>query len=753
MNERLLRGVLKFSLSNPRSTLALWLAACLLVSPLVLALRISTSTDSVLHRGTDSWHFYQNSISLFSSDEVLVAALAADVPFAPLVLGALAGLTAELEELEGVRRVDSLASTPLVTVLEDGSLELAPLLGSDELLSLSDVEHLRDRVESDVIVRDSLLSRDGRLAALNIQLELDLGDRFDTVVQGVRQVVEDYNAWVSGVPVFRAEINRRAGMEIGQFVLFTVAVVTLVLFLLLRSALAVAIAVGAGAVGTWSVLAALGATGTPLTLVTVILPSIMMALGCAYSMHLISASRGANDGSELHVALAEVVPPTALSGLTTAIGFVAIAAVQIDAIRQVGIFGAFGVLVVVSACLSAVPAALSLKRVGGRCSHVERWVLDRLAKLLYEFSSRHSKLIVGGTGLVCAFLALGLIRAEVETDVTQWFPRGSHVRDSYEEIRGGLSGISPMNMVIRSTEGSIVSPANLTAIAAMTDYLNSSPDVGKAISVADPLRQLHQGFTQDPKAGLPRSAELIEQYLLLLETVPYLADLVTGDRSAANISLRVNENGSKRLLRLAALADEWWGSHGPPGTEARMTGIMFEFARAEDEIALGQVRGIGFALLTIFVLMWSIFQSYRLALVAMIPNVLPLIMVFGLLGLLGVGLDAGLVVSACLVLGIAVDNTIHLITALQREVEREVQGGRSLRTAMEHVIVPVVVSTLALGLGFVVLGGSGFVFVRNLGLLVVFVMFICCVADLVLLPALLMLSKSQFSRRGENPAG
>jgi hypothetical protein len=326
----------------------------------------------------------------------------------------------------------------------------------------------------------------------------------------------------------------------------------------------------------------------------------------------------------------------------------------------------------------------------------------------------------------------------VETDVTRWFPRGSHVRDSYERIRESLSGISPMNVVVRATGSPVTAPETLVALDGLASFLDSLPEVGKAISIADPIRQLHAGFAGPSAGGLPTSAALIEQYLLLLGSIDYLEDLLAFDRSSANVIMRVDHNGSEHLLNVAAQAEEWWRTNGPPGTEARTTGIMYEFARAQDEIAFGQVRGLSFALAVILILMIAIYRSPRIAAIAMIPNVLPLVLVFGFLGLAAVPMDAGIIVSGCLILGIAVDDTLHLVSSYRDGCQRGEDGLTSLSGALRHVLTPVFLTTVVIGLGFSVLAFSSFAFVRNLGILVVCVMVICFLADLLLLPSLLI---------------
>jgi predicted RND superfamily exporter protein len=140
---------------------------------------------------------------------------------------------------------------------------------------------------------------------------------------------------------------------------------------------------------------------------------------------------------------------------------------------------------------------------------------------------------------------------------------------------------------------------------------------------------------------------------------------------------------------------------------------------------------------TVAVILFAALRNARLAAVALIPNVVPIVMVFGFMGLAGVPLDAGTVVVGSLALGIAVDDTIHLISAFQEDREREGAALPALDAALARVLHPVVFTTLAVAIGFGLLGLSQFTFTRNLGLLVAGTMLVCLAADLVLLPSLL----------------
>ena len=718
-----------------------WLGVTVALVPLSATVTVNTSTDNVLDRSDPAWDFYRSSVETFGVDEIVVVALESPVPLDQGLIRSVRELSSDLAGISGVARVDSLSTVPLVR-FSNGVLHLVPALGGS--VDVADSRELREDLAADLIARDSLISKDMTTAAVNVQLEDELGAGVEAVVRDIREVAARYGAWVSGVPIFRTEINTTAGAEIITFVVATVALVAILLFLVFRSFVAVAAPLGVGGSGTLATLAAMSASGTPITLSTVILPSIMLALGCAYSMHFLAAAVREDAGADLAERLTPVIRPTALSGLTTTIGFLAIAQVRIDAIREVGAFGALGLLWVVAMALTAIPAALTVWPPAISQPWGARKIVRAVPALRRWWTTR-GEVVLLASGLLVGALGVGLYSANVETDVTRWFPRGHHVRDSYEQIREKLSGISSMNVVLRSEDGQpLTTGERMAAIDQLSRHLGSRAEIGKALAITDPLRQMHGGFRGQDSLPLPTERAEIEQYLLVLDSVDRTRDLISFDRTTANIRLRVDNNGSRDLLDIAGVVDAWWAARGVPGVSARATGIMYEFARAQDEISFGQARGLGFALLCIAAILVAIYRSISLAAVGLIPNVVPLVAVFGFLGAIGAPLDAGLIISACLILGIAVDNTLHVVSGFVAEQGRP--APEALQFTFVRVLTPLVVSTLVIGVGFSVLIASSFVFVRNLGLLVVSVMFVCLVADAVLLPAILVRTHSRRQR-------
>jgi hypothetical protein len=731
--------LVRISIRRPWLVIGIWLLLGLATFPGLRMLQVDTSTDSVLDRRDPAWQTYQHSQDLFGTDELIAVALTGERPYDPGVLALISRLGEQIEALDGVRRVDSIATVPVIRVDDAGALHLLPPLEDAPAGPPALSAHVEERLRGDRIAPRSLVSEDGRTFAVNAMLERGADLLHAELLEQMHGLIDDSGGILSGVPVFRVAVNERTGSEILLFAPLTGFIIAAFLIIVFRRIEAVAMAVAPGIAGAWVMAAVMGATGVPLSITTMVLPSIILALGCAYTMHLLSAASGVGDSRLLEAALHRTTLPVALSGLTTAVGLVSIALVRIDAVRFTGSYGALGVFVVTAATLTLVPAALSLRPLPMVPPRGFGWSQSRVVPWLVEHIAPRRTAIVLFWSALTLVMAFELATIEVETDATAWLPVGHPVRDSYDEIGRRLSGISPVNVVIEAEgESNVLAPAALDAIDRLTAHLDAMPEIGKAISIADPLRQIHGGFQDDPSMPLPLETKLVEQYLLLVESMDQIGDLVTSDRKAANILLRVDDNGSKYLIDIGRQAVQWWEENGPAGYRVQPTGIMYEFARAEDEMAYGQIRGLAFALLAISIIMLAIFRWPKLAAISLIPNAIPLVVIFGTMGLVGLPLDAGSVMLGGLALGVAVDDTIHIATGFYQQASRGVTVEDALRNTLETVLPAIGATTLMISLAFVVLGLSEFTITRHLGLLTAGIMVLCLLADLTLLTCLLL---------------
>lgn len=730
------------SLRHPIRAYAAWgvLSAIALVA--ALDLKIETSTDSVLAREGRSWGVYRESVARFGGDEVVVVALQSEVPWDPMVLAEVARLTSSLESAPGIRRVDSIASVPVIRGTSDGALSLDPALEDSGPLNAAGAAEVRESLRGDRLSNGLLVSEDGKAFSITGIVEDVTAEHDAAVTAALDAAGVPASAWVSGGPVFRTRVSELTRGELALFVPLTALLIAVVVMLTYPRARNVVVPLLTGGFGSLAVVATMAQSGVALTLVGAILPSIMLALGCAYVLHVVHAF-GRTDwrAIEHESALRALVRPIGLSGTTTAIGFVAMSFVQIDVVRHVGIYGSIGTLVVMLAALTFAPPCLAAGR-KSRATVALGWLSGKGPELAFRLVQTRGRNLVIAWVAVALVTGIGIARLNIETDVILWFDHGSRVRDDYEAIRAQFAGISPMNVVIEASlddpAHGVTEPEVVRALAGLTEFLESQPEMGRAISIADPLRQLHGGFLGDASQPLPGSREEIEQYLLLLESVESVRDMVTPSRDATSVMLRVDANGSNALVSLARRAEDWWLANGVAGYTARTTGIMHEYADSENEIARGQLAGLVFALAAIALLLRFVAGSARLAALALVPNVVPLVLLFGTMGLVGIPVDAGTVLIGCLALGVAVDDTIHLLSAFDRN--RASGPTVALRAAFEQSLPPIALTTVSVGLGFAALALSSFTLVQHLGILMGAVMLACFLADILLLAPLLLIA-------------
>lgn len=728
-----LTRLVEASYGAPRRHIAVWAGAVAVASFGIAFLEIDTSTSSFLDRTGPAWQAYQDSVALFGGDEFLVVAHEGREQFDPAALHQLYSFSKKAEGAFGVRRVDSLATVPLVREGQGGAVLLDPILTSDSVAGSVHVDRVVDSVRRDLVAPGSLVSRDERVFAANVVLDRNVDSDRGRTVDEVRSMLS-HEARVSGVPIFRTAVNARTSYEAIVFAPVTVCVIGALLWIVFRKPVAVLLPVLVGGVGSIGALGAMGAVGVRLSLSTLILPSVLLALGCAYTMHALAGCPLAQGSGEL-ARLRSVARPVALSGVTTAIGFLAMATVKITAIRELSTFGALGVAVITAAVLTLVPAVLALSG-GSHHSVGLEWARRALIPRIGLLTSRWRTQVISVWLVVLSLFAVGLYRLQVSTDIIQWFPVESAIRSDYERIKDQLSGISPVNVVVSASPGStVLRPDTLSAIHDLTRSLGELPQVGKALSIGEPLEQL-QGVLSGVRA-LPESEGAAEQYLLLLDSVAYLRDLISLDRSSANIVLRVDNNSSSEIVELGSWIDSWWERNGPVDASATTTGIMYEFGRAEEQIAYGQIKGLVLAFVAVGAVLLALLRDVRLAVFSLLPNAVPLGIAFGTMGLLGIPLDAATVCLGSLALGIAVDDTIHIVVGYHDQLRSGEAPRGAVEGALGGVLPALILSTATIAAGFAVLGLSDFTLIRNLGLVTSALVVLCLIADLTLLPALL----------------
>jgi predicted RND superfamily exporter protein len=751
----------------PRSVLLLLavvtlfaVAALVRLDPPGLRLAIDASTEPLLPLGDPATDTYREAVVDFGDDEVFVIAMETDDLFTAANLEALRRVGNRLSRIDGVRDVTSLARVTSFRYEPDSDwIEVRPFLDDEVPEDPAALAALRDRALQSPIYRDTLVSPDGRTAAINVSFrEMTDGDFIAADLDGrIQRILEDESRdglrfYVSGGPHIKSQMYHTMVRDLGRLIPLALAVVAAVLVLVSGTLRGVVLPLGTvGAAVLWT-FGAMALLARPLTVLSVLLAPTLVAVGSVYGVHVVSryeeeVQAGGGRREVVLRCLVQMIDPVLIAGLTTVVGFGALLLTDVPAVFEVGAFSVLGVAAVTLISLTGIPAALVLLPLRG--SAARRLALSgRLARGLDAALAGLARAARRAPGVVVAAWALAVAaslalipRIVIDTDYLSHFDADSAVRRDFDAVNRLLAGTVPLYVVVDGGgRGTLRDPQLLHALAEVQTRIDALPGVSRTLSFLDTMRVLNRAVEGDDPAEerLPGTRGGISELFFLIPKTE-LARFATVDHSRANLIVRTGEVGSAAMRRLTEGIGRVLGDEAlPAGVRAQVTGNAILVNRAADGVARSQPRTVGLAALTIFALLALGLRSLRLGLVAMVPNVVPVLIFYGVLGSGAAYLSLATSLIGSVALGIAIDATVHFLVRYRAE---RVAGATPEQAALHcgrNVGRPIAIASLMLAAGFLSVTFSQFSTLREFGWLTAMTMAVCCFTDLLLLPALLV---------------
>lgn len=750
---------------SPRTVIALFTATTIFLGWFAAQVRIESSIESTLPAGSPQVRFYDRIRSTFGSDEIGVIGLRCEDLFSEPTLTRIQRITRAVEKIEGVEKVLSL--TNAVDASRD-AYRPPPLIVQIPPTA-EQRAHLVRLLADTPLYGINLVAPDLRGTAINIFFEnlsdveyVDLG-----IDEQIRAILDaengSENLFYTGSSHIKQEAT--ASMRHDLYV-FTPAALLLVLgtlwvsFRRLRAVVAPMITVLVALVWTLGLMVL---AGKSINLGTFVLPPLLLVIGSSYAIHVLSQYYEClavvqKNQPAVQECLARVWSPLAISAGTTVIGFGALAANQITAIRELGFFAAVGIVILALSCLALLPAILIVWG-DSQKAHVAAppksdGLRSALAKL-GSFAHRSRWAVIVVSLLIAVAAAIGVREVRTDSDFLGYFDPDSRVRSDNEAINQHIVGSNPFYLVIESDgPGTLERWEVLRKIKDLQDYLATLPGVTGSVSIVDYLELIERGsLSGDEDFTIGEDGELIpfeqpkpfwdeprglEPLLnLIRKNAASFSNVITPDFATGNILVRTSLSGSRVTEATLNVIRAQIDATFPGNLRVTPTGTLVLMTGTTSEIVVGQIRSLSLALLAIFLAMSLMFLSVRVGLLAILPNALAIAVFYGLLGWLGIFLNLGTSLIATIALGIAVDSTIHFMTGFSRNARKEADQRAALATTMAGVGVPVVFTTMALLLGFLTFAASSFVPIRQFGQLTALTLAAALLANMILLPALL----------------
>ena len=721
---------------------------------------IDTSAEGLMLEKDPSKAYYDGIKKKFGSDNLTIVLLKADDVFAAPALQAVKRLSEAVDRLDGVSRVESLTTVNNIKGDND-SLNTEPLVGATVPTASADLDRIRrDALANDIFV-GNIVSKDARAAAINVYTDAKPGDkdfnaRFSGEVE--RLIAQEQARKTAGVrslyqiggPITKVTFGEYIQADQVNLVPISVAVLFVILYLSFRMLQGVVIPMVTGLVSIIWGLGLMALFGYPVTVVTAIIPSLLIAIGFTEDVHMISEyhhnlERGQPKIEAVRTMMTEGGLPILITTATTVLGFGSLITSDITMLIQFGYASALALTANWVVTIGLLPAMLRLWRVPRRIkplaledeSEVGR--IPRLMTWIGAFNLRYRWPILAVSAVLTVLSLVGWYRLKVNTDFVSYFQESSFIRQRTRDLHQTLAGAVNFYLVVETgREDGIKDPDLLRRIAALQTFLAGTGKIDKSVSVADYLRKMHREMNNGDPAfdQVPPTRDLVAQYLLTLDGKD-LAKYVDQSYATANIVVRHNVTSSWELSSLLTALDGYIAANFPKEVKVRSTGEGILINNAADYMALNELTSFSWTFLVIGILHSMLFMSVRAGFLSLIPNVIPILWNFGLMGLLDIPLNTGTALIATIAIGIAVDDTVHHMVRYSRELNVHHDEKTAMFNTLRAEGKPIIYVSVALAGGFLALTFSNFVPTWYFAILSAFVMLVAAVTELVLTPIIM----------------
>ena len=672
-------------------------------------------------------------------------------------------ITKEAWQIPYSTRVDSVTNFQY-SWADGDDLSVDDLIRDGPSLSAETLQQKKAVAVNEPLLFGSMLARDTEATGINVTLqypEKELTEVPEAVARARAIVTEaqknypDLHIALTGISMMNNAFME-AGMKdmqtltpIMYLFLITVMVLTLrsfsatitTLFVIAFSAIT---AMGAG-----------GYMGVQLTPVSLMAPTIVLTLAIADSVHiLISMITGMREGLDKHTALKESIRinflAISITSLTTIIGFLTLNLLDTPPFHHLGNMTAVGIAAAWFYSLTFLPAVISFLPVKVKQDYKESGITRLLTGYADFVAAKRKPILV--TSTVAALVLIAMIpRIEINDQWVEYFDTSIQFRVDAEFGMNELTGVYLMEYSVESgSPGGINEPDYLTNLEKFTDWLRAQPEVEHVNSYTDIIRRLNKNMHGDDESWyrMPDNRNLAAQYLLLYEmSLPYgldLNDRINIDKSASRISATLSNRTTREMRDFVTRSAEWLEQNTPSAMHAKATGPSAMFAYISFRNIKGMLQGNAIAIVCIAVILMLALRSIGIGALSLIPNAVPILMTFGLWGLLAGKIGMASATVSAVALGIVVDDSVHFLSKyLRARREKGLDKAEAIKYAFETVGLALVVTTIILTFGFLVMALSTFQMNQQLGMMTAVTMVLALIMDFTLLPALLLIGKQE----------
>jgi len=655
-------------------------------------------------------------------------------------------ITDSIKYTTGVSSVTSITNILDIKSSEEG-IEIAKLVDENNLpTEKRDLDNLKKYIFSKEMYKGAIVSDDGTATAIMFTLLPDADNQ--VVAKKIKSKIENLKfsekLYFGGLPMMMNDINDLIISDIVwlvPIVFIIIAFILLVSFKSFRGVLLPLLTAGLSVVWTLGTMSVLS---YELTIISNIIPVVLLAVGSAYTIHVINSINHIviQDKQQAIIkALVYVTIPVILASLTTAIGFISfVFGSYLLMIKDFGIFTAVGTLIALLLSLFFVPAIISASskksnNILAENEEKQTILTHKILLPLSRFLFKHPKYTFAGWVLLLLLFIIGIFQIKTSVNMADYFKKNNPTRIAEDLMQKKFGGSLPIFVVFK---GDIQSPEVLQMMIKTEHYMKSDPNVSVAQSVADLIEQMNDAMGEGKK--IPDDKAKIEQLWFLLDGQEVMPQLVNDDLTKGIIQSKFASVDSKDIEAFTDKMNRFIEQNKNEHCQIELTGMPSVYVKLNNSLINSQFNSLIIAIIMVVLIVGAILKSGSKGVYAAIPVIATIVILFGFMGITGVPLDIATVLVASIALGIGIDYSIHVITGFNHYLKISGDAEKAIESVIASSGKAVIINVISVSAGFLVLLFSQIVPLQNFGLLVAISMFGSGFGALTLLPAILILA-------------
>lgn len=722
---------------------------------------MDNSNEAFFRQGDPAIHALEKFRRNFGNEDTVAIAIKTDNAFTSEILSTLEALVKELQDK--VPYVDRVTWMGNVEYLSGAGNEIV----SGDLLydrdgKKKDLKTFKHDVMTEEDYLNSVISRDGKTALVFLEFlpyPTEVKDPRKKIAPVVQKILSEepfdhLDTAVVGAPIEDSEYDRISAWESIKLALLCLLVQCLILFGVGKTLKSVLIPIGVTFLSLVLTIGIISVAGWPLSMMVIMLPAMLFCVCIGDTIHIISVyqlyrGEGLQSREALIRALSEVAVPCFLTTVTTAFGYLSFMATDITPIRLAGIFSAIGAFMALLFSLVLAPIFLVMgkeKEHHVRSGGQQHARIRKLVLWMTSFSLNHPWYILLSFSLLSVLAVLSFQRVSVETSVIKDISPHMKIRQDYDYFDEKLGGAMSLDIILDGgKENSIRQIDTLRDIEKIQNYIDSKKLTKRTFSLVNIIKRMRYVMHNNNERfrALPLTQQQYAEYLFFYETsggrnldkeLSFLSDI-------ARIHIQTQTVSTVAIKNFMTDIDSFIKNNCSYPFRVEYAGQMPWVSALSNYVVSGQTKSLLAAAISIIFVMALALHSWRLALLSMAANIVPVLFPLGLMGVIGVHMSISLMIFSCVIMGVAVDDTVYFFHHFKKYFTTQENYKMAVFKTVEDIGVPAVYTSISLVLGFCVFTLSAIRTSSQFGYLGAVAFCSALLADLMLSPALLVLLK------------